>query len=98
MILYHGTSQDFETFQYKHIGKNGTSKGYGFYFTNDIREAESYAVKDCQVYGGTPRVMTCRVDLLNSASLEVVTLNTGQIRRLLLSVKPLILRCYGSIH
>jgi GNAT superfamily N-acetyltransferase len=37
LIVYHGSPNDFKEFMYKYIGKTGTSRGYGFYFT-DIKE------------------------------------------------------------
>lgn len=45
MILYHGTKGKFDTFDVKKIGWNSGNLGhygYGFYFSDDIREAEVY--------------------------------------------------------
>ena len=37
LVVYHGSPNDFKEFMYKYVGKTGTSRGYGFYFT-DIKE------------------------------------------------------------
>lgn len=44
--LYHGTSADFTVFDYKYLGKNGTSLGKGFYLTDDINTAKGYAERE----------------------------------------------------
>ena len=42
LVVYHGTTSDFTTFDHKFMGKSGSSYGYGFYFTNNIETAKSY--------------------------------------------------------
>lgn len=42
MIVYHGSKQLFEAFNYNKIGLNGTSEGKGFYFTDSIGVASRY--------------------------------------------------------
>jgi hypothetical protein len=45
LVVYHGTNRQFNVFDLKEIGQ-GTGNlghyGYGFYFSNDIREAKGY--------------------------------------------------------
>lgn len=41
-ILYHGSPVKFDKFDYKHIGTNGTTEGFGFYFTDHERIALNY--------------------------------------------------------
>ena len=45
LVVYHGTNKQFNVFDLKEIGQ-GTGNlghyGYGFYFSNDIREAKGY--------------------------------------------------------
>lgn len=42
-VVYHGTVDgSFNEFKYDFIGRNGTSEGKGFYFTDDIEYAEAY--------------------------------------------------------
>jgi len=42
MIVFHGSQQLFDTFDYRKIGLNGTSEGKGFYFTDSINIANGY--------------------------------------------------------
>lgn len=48
-IVYHGSgsAEEFKQFDYLRIGKNGTSEGFGFYFTDSIKIAEGYAGGGC---------------------------------------------------
>lgn len=41
-VVYHGTNEDFNTFNIGKVGTNGTSEGYGFYFTDDRNTALGY--------------------------------------------------------
>lgn len=43
MQVYHGSPEHFETFDYHKIGIQGTTEGFGFYFTDTKRVAEGYA-------------------------------------------------------
>lgn len=40
---YHGSPKDFQEFSYNFMGTNGTSEGFGFYFTNKEDIARGYA-------------------------------------------------------
>lgn len=40
--VYHGTNADFNVFNYDNFGVNGNRYGTGFYFTDDIKEAEHF--------------------------------------------------------
>jgi ADP-Ribosyltransferase in polyvalent proteins len=42
MIVYHGSKELFDVFDYNKIGLNGTSEGKGFYFTDSIDIANGY--------------------------------------------------------
>lgn len=42
MIVYHGSQELFDIFDYDKIGTNGTSEGKGFYFTDKKSIAEGY--------------------------------------------------------
>lgn len=44
MLVYHGSSSFFRIFDYDKMGKNGTSEGRGFYFTDNRGIALSYAI------------------------------------------------------
>lgn len=45
MIVYHGSPNYFNKFDYNRIGENGTSEGFGFYFTDKKHIAENYVGK-----------------------------------------------------
>lgn len=74
MILYHGSTQLFNTFDYDKIGENGTSKGFGFYFSSDKHGAEHYADK---------YLYTVNADLKNTLSYEKRTIKKTKTRILL---------------
>lgn len=42
MLVYHGSKNLFEVFDYSKIGTNGTTEGKGFYFTDSMRVASGY--------------------------------------------------------
>jgi predicted nucleotidyltransferase len=42
-VVYHGTDADFTVFDYRNLGKNGTSNGKGFYFTDQQEVASQYS-------------------------------------------------------
>lgn len=42
LIVHHGSNADFEIFDSKFIGQNGTAIGQGFYFTSDENYAHGY--------------------------------------------------------
>lgn len=43
LVVYHGSLEDFDVFDYNKIGQNGTSEGAGFYFTSDKETASGYS-------------------------------------------------------
>jgi hypothetical protein len=63
IVLFHGTNQDFKTFDIKRVGYskgNYGHYGYGFYFSDDIREAETYGknILKCYIKMETPFTAT----------------------------------------
>lgn len=42
MLVYHGSKNLFDVFDYSKIGENGTMEGKGFYFTDSERIAKGY--------------------------------------------------------
>lgn len=42
MIVYHGSKERFNQFDYDKIGLNGTAEGIGFYFTDNIDISKKY--------------------------------------------------------
>jgi alpha-galactosidase/6-phospho-beta-glucosidase family protein len=45
MLVYHGSKSRFDVFDYSKMGLNGTSEGFGFYFTDNMGIAEGYGHK-----------------------------------------------------
>jgi len=53
MITFHGTNENFDIFDIKKIGHghgNYGHYGYGFYFSDDVREAKGYGDKILECY------------------------------------------------
>ncbi len=50
LVVYHGTSEDFHTFDFSKAGKNGSQEGYGFYFSDDKRITNHYGDIQKEVY------------------------------------------------
>lgn len=42
-LVYHGSPNSFDTFDYSRVGQNGTVEGQGFYFTTDLGTAKAFA-------------------------------------------------------
>ena len=45
LVVYHGSPEKFNVFSYENVGAQGTTEGYGFYFTPDKNIAKGYAEK-----------------------------------------------------
>lgn len=43
LVVYHGSKNAFDKFDYNRIGQNGTSEGIGFYFTDSYDIAHHYS-------------------------------------------------------
>ncbi len=50
MLIYHGSDVKFDQFDYNFIGKNGTSEGIGFYFSDNKAIAEAYTTGSGYIY------------------------------------------------
>ncbi len=50
LVVYHGTNEDFNIFDFDKIGKNGTAEGHGFYFSDDQEITSMYGDKQKEVY------------------------------------------------
>lgn len=44
-VIYHGSPVQFDSFDYKRIGTNGTTEGFGFYFTDKKNIAQNYGAE-----------------------------------------------------
>ncbi len=92
MIVYHGSPHLFESFSYDKISdSNGTSEGYGFYFTDDLTVAESYAEKTGYVY---------TIEFLGKKPLSSNKreLTRVQVKKLVESIGSQYLENYGDIE
>lgn len=78
MIVYHGSKQLFDTFDYNKIGENGTSEGKGFYFTDSINIAKGY--------GSDGYLYTVEFNGNKSLSSDEKTITRQQLKRYLLAL------------
>lgn len=94
MVIFHGTSSIISgKLSYKNIGKNGTSKGYGFYFTTSRIEAETYATKE------SPSGFVYSAIFHGSKELKLYsrTMTRNDIIRLYTVLSDLVLLNYDSV-
>ena len=80
-ILYHGTVAKFEKFDLGKIGSHTTGEGFGFYFTDNLQLAESYAEK-------TGVVLSANVSIKKSLSMDSLTITKNQLIKILKTVDP----------
>jgi len=78
MIVYHGSKQLFDVFDYNKIGLNGTSEGKGFYFTDSIGVATGYG------QGGY--LYTVEFNGKKSLSSDKKTITRQQLKKYLLAL------------
>ena len=71
-VLYHGTDAEFNVFDYKYLGKNGTSLGKGFYLTDDINTAKGYAER------GNGRIMEVYANIEKPLSYGKTTITSNE--------------------
>lgn len=76
MEVYHGSPNLFEVFDYSRIGQNGTSEGYGFYFTDNLEVAKSYATNGY--------LYTVELKGQKPLSFHKLTITKKKLRRLLI--------------
>lgn len=50
MLVYHGSKNLFNDFDYNLIGENGRIEGNGFYFTDSLTVANAYSSQDGYIY------------------------------------------------
>lgn len=91
MLVYHGSKELFEAFDYSKIGLNGTSEGKGFYFTDNKNIALGY--------GESGYVYTVEFKGKKSLSSDKKTITRQQFKKYLkaLHEKTDCLSNYGDI-
>lgn len=77
-VLYHGTPTEFNVFNYKYLGKNGTDYGKGFYLTDKLETAKSYASRTETGNGG--KVMKVYANITNPLAYGGSTIRTDQFQ------------------
>lgn len=78
LVLYHGTFEDFDTFDITKIGYGSGNKGhygYGFYFSYDRNEAKQYGNIILECYIKIEKPFTGTIDEI----LKLKELNVGKI-------------------
>lgn len=78
MIVYHGSPNKFEQFDYSRIRTNGTSEGVGFYFTDNKSIATGY--------GNKGYLYTVNLSGKKAMSDNEKTLTKGEIRTLIIEL------------
>lgn len=78
MIVFHGSQQLFDTFDYGKIGLNGTSEGKGFYFTDSINVANHYGINGY--------LYTAEFNGKKSLSSDKKTITRQQLKKYLLAL------------
>lgn len=77
--VYHGSPYAFEEFNYKHRGMNGSSEGYGFYFSDDINIAEGYSKNTGNIY-------KTYVNIEKPLSNKSYTISKAELKKLLIAI------------
>lgn len=78
-VVYHGSPYAFEEFNYKHKGMNGSSEGYGFYFSDDINIAEGYSKNTGNIY-------KTYVNIEKPLSDKSYTISKAELKKLLIAL------------
>lgn len=76
LIAYHGSPNNFEQFDYKNLGKNGSVHGYGFYFTDDFDIASRYK-------GDSGKVYETYIRIEQPLSIDQITINKAALKKLI---------------
>jgi len=92
--VYHGSISRFEKFSYDCIGKNGTSEGIGFYFTDNLDIARGYAWKESD----KGYIYTVEFKGKKSLNPDKLTLTRGQVKRLVNAIGRLYLDNIGEVE
>lgn len=74
LVVYHGTKEEFDTFDIKQVGSNTGNFGhigFGFYFTQDQDYAQSYGANVMPVYLKSTNVFTGTKEQIKSVAKEL---------------------------
>lgn len=78
MIVYHGSPNKFDQFDYSRIRTNGTSEGVGFYFTDNKQIASGY--------GSNGYIYTVELNVSKALSDNRKTLTIDEIKQLVIEL------------
>lgn len=90
--VYHGSTKKFDKFSYEFLGENGTNEGFGFYFTDNLNVARSYARKNNQ----PGFLYTVNFKGKKALSLEKKTMTRQQLKKLLVEIGDVYLDNWGE--
>jgi len=79
-LAYHGSPKDFQNFSYEFLGDNGTSEGFGFYFTSNKSVAEGYS------NGGFVKEVI--LDIKKPLSFNSLTISPQELKKFLTTLDP----------
>lgn len=79
-VVYHGTPNKFTEFSYKNMGTQGTTEGYGFYFTDKKERAEHY------VKNGV--LLEVFLKLNKSLSIHKITMSKADLMKFIRALDP----------
>lgn len=92
MIVYHGSKEMFDIFDYSKIGLNGTSEGKGFYFSDNKEIAMRY--------GENGYLYTINFKGEKPLNCEKITIKKSELKKYLLELNKLIgyLENWGEVE
>lgn len=85
LLMYHGSPEKFTIFDSDFMSLNGSSKGYGFYFSPDKNMAQWYW-----------DVMQVYLDVKNPLSQDKISITRQQMKKLILDVEKNIAQKWGN--
>lgn len=86
LVVYHGTSETFDIFDFSKIGQNGKAEGYGFYFSDDPEITKRYGEIQKAVY----------LNITNPLSKTKRTMTRAQFAKLVSAVMDLEMSQYAN--
>lgn len=89
MTLYHGSKNDFNQFNFKHLGKNGKAQGSGIYLTTSSDFAKGYGD------------ILYTVDMIKgkALSLDKITISKATLKKIMLDLHDTVdyLNCINDV-
>ncbi len=78
LVVYHGTRNEFTTFDYSRIGEQGRAEGAGFYFTNSKDVASGYGAP-MEVFLTIKKPLAYDAKPFNSATLQKIVSRVAEL-------------------